>query len=314
MSVILISCEKEETITTETSVEDKGYVVENGTIRFKSLLNFDKLSRSLMQMTTYDLINFRKSLGFVTLYDSYYAQNAVVDSTKINKVGDIYLASLLNCDGVLVVGDTTVKIFDENAYIIPNTNFNNFSEIQNDEELCKNICISKVKHTNYYNAVIESESGMQKFRGTKNQDGEIFTTTKLGTKYLREEKVILSAFCTTPLFVGSVLCNWSVLGASISGEARNKDVLWGSFWSGWFKDEIYYAYLEVNSGFTSYNSLPNTRYRISRNSYPAQQNVVYYECTWTDPYTDCTIINMDVTYTYQKNPNSSRIVKNINWQ
>jgi hypothetical protein len=68
VSVIFISCEKEETISTETTVEDKGYVVENGYIRFYSKETFINSINYISSLSNIEREKWERKINFTSQY------------------------------------------------------------------------------------------------------------------------------------------------------------------------------------------------------------------------------------------------------
>ncbi len=68
VSVIFLSCEKEETITNETTVEDKGYVAENGYIKFNSKETFINSIDYISSLSNIEREKWERKINFASQY------------------------------------------------------------------------------------------------------------------------------------------------------------------------------------------------------------------------------------------------------
>ena len=83
----LTSCEKEEVTIATSNLSNnqfsKGFVIENGYIKFNSIHSYDSIIRTLFELDHSELKSFTNSLGYTTLYDFNHKTGLPVDSIKI---------------------------------------------------------------------------------------------------------------------------------------------------------------------------------------------------------------------------------------
>ncbi len=306
MSVIFVSCEKEETINTETNVENKGYVVENGYIRFKSIYSYDSIIKSLTTLNRNQLLNFKASLKYTTLYDIYRLDETPIDS--INKrVEDVYLTILLNKEGVLMVGDTILKIVGDNAFLIKNADFGTLAKIDEgiDVKNYQNVKLSI--HSNQLN-VVDPNNQMMKLRGTETAYDNWLYTEYEDNKPVRYERVQFGAFCVVSPFWPFGL---TYIGAKMTGEAKKKGFL--GIWTSWFNDEIVSGSITINSGKwgPAGNCTNNVVTGGSVFNIPDKEFKIGLEY---GPTNNLHAKDLNVTYKYIKTAGYSLQTKNIIWE
>lgn len=263
-----------------------------------------------MELDHSELKSFTNSLGYTTLYDFNHKTGLPVDSIKI-QTQDVYLSMLLNKDGILMIGDTILKITENDAFIIEDGNFETVKQINsrmNTSKLKNVIVKSHSKNLNPINDVSE----MRKLRGTESKyDGFVQTgLTKSGTNYPREERVEFSAFSVVSPFWPFGL---TYIGAKMNGEARQKDVWWGKYWGSWFNDEINYGEITINSGKWGpennciENIVPGTKVFNT-----ADKEMKY--AREYGPTNNLHAKNLSVTYKYRKTPGFSIHSTTIVWE
>lgn len=306
---VLTGCSNNEDAL--ASVQKKstlGYEVLDGTVKFENYKTYDAVCNKMYEMSYSELENWRSTLKISSLYDSYINQIVPIDSTKAEiRVGDNVVAMLLNNKGILIVGDTTINVIDGYVYKVPTKDIKKLEALQTNPESWNDLGIKRFKHTNYFvecKVEVKTPTGMQKFTGTKDQDGEVYDFTPAG-KRRRQEKVILSAFSERSLNEGG---SYRV-GAGMRGVARNKDIAWGTWWGSWFNDEIYYGKISINSGQYVAGT---TTFQIGPLGGLITPNTTGGSYSINSLYQP-DVKTMNVTYEYQKNSNSTRITKNIVW-
>lgn len=321
--IVLSSCDKNEIDALKLNqdfrnaqniVTYSGYKIENGYIRFDNIESYDSITKAMSNFSNTELIGFKSSLGFTSLYDVYNKLGSPIDSTN-NRVKDDNLSILLNQNGILMVGDSILKIVGENAYIITDANFSTLDKISKGIDVThdKNV-LTRIhsKTLKYSKSLSESNNGMMKLRGGESAyDGFVQTgLKKSGTNYASEERVKLGAFCVISPF-------WpfgdTYIGAEMNGEARNKDVWWGKYWGDWFNHKINYGKITINSGkwgpsgncindvVTGFQefTVPDTEFKIGER-YGATNNLYAKD--------------LSVTYVYRKTAGYSLHTTTIVWE
>jgi len=170
----LSSCSKNENELAAVAVKkvSNGYVLENGYIKFDNMATYFRIYNNLSKATESELETWNKVLPFKTLkssteeIDAKNNANITADvdpDAPISNVKDRVLFSLLNENGVLVCGDTIVKLKDNYLFIIPNKNFKMLAQINNLQDASSFTGVTKYKFcTEVKPTLKENNNGMQK--------------------------------------------------------------------------------------------------------------------------------------------------------
>lgn len=307
--LFFISCEKENvTIENKSEVIENMFSIKDGYVYFENVLLYDKVVKSMSLMDNAELESFRKNIKIQSLYDSFKEnENSEIEN---HPVEDEILTMLLNNDGLLVVGDTILKILNDNAYLICDGDF------QKAEMISKGVISDKgviIKSHSQTFKVKNTFNGMQKLRGTETQTFPVYNNPALtmpgDESVAREERVKLKAFCVISPFWPFGL---TYIGAEMEGEARHQNGWFGS-WGSWFNDEIQYGTITINSG--KYGIPPNYTQNVTTGgasfTSPLKEFKIGLEYGATN---NLYVQNLNVTYTFKKNPWSAHTVKNIIWE
>lgn len=306
---VFLSCDKEpENIESKNNSIENMFKIKDGYVYFESVILYDKVVKAMSLMNYHDLEAFKNHINIQSLHD-FTRENENPDSEN-KHLEDEILAMLLNKDGILVVNDTILKIVNDEAFLICDGDFGKLEMISKGE--FPNMNIIQKPFTKKLR-VSNSESGMQKLRGTETEIFPVVNTPALThpTKpsIAREERVKLKAFCVISPFWPFGL---TYIGAEMEGEARHENGLFGG-WGSWFNDEIQYGTITINSG--KYGIPPNYTQDVTTGgasfTTPLKSFKIGLEYGASN---NLHVQNLNVTYTYKKNPWSAHTVNNIIWQ
>ncbi len=156
ITFVLTGCSKnEDALATIASTKvTEGYVVKDGYIKFDNKESYLKVYKKLSTASELELKIWNSNLPFKSLKNIFDAnlilerenvKSDVDPTTPISEIKDKALYSLLNEKGVLMCGDTIVKIKEGNLFIIPNNDFTIVEKITNGEDVSNLKDITKQK-------------------------------------------------------------------------------------------------------------------------------------------------------------------------
>lgn len=149
----LVSCDQNDI----AKKLDRGYEVKDGYIKFKSINDYKVLYELLSNSSVEELNIWNSTIGFKTL-EVKYREDGIeryIMNAPINDESDIVLntsrlhtalASMFNDDGILLIGDTILKVKDDYIFEIQNGDFELVDSINKDINFSSDIVI-KQNHT-----------------------------------------------------------------------------------------------------------------------------------------------------------------------
>lgn len=288
----MTSCGKNEVELASVApiINTNDYIVENGIIKFDNKESYLKVYNRLSTASELELKIWNNNLPFKTLKNSFDA-NLILESkniksdvdplTPISEIKDKALYLLLNEEGVLMCGDTIVKMKDGYLFIIPNSNFESLNEISNLQDVTTFTSIFKQKLcTEIKPTIKQNPVGMQKIL----EHSALSYVTSTYREFVHyEANVIWPLFAPNPY-----------LEIKLSGVGQNLFI----YWQPPFAHEMDYGRVVINgSTWTD----PNNKYPFSYDS-AFQYNVKWVTkqlplpSSWPNFSFD-----MNVDYTYKMN-------------
>lgn len=222
--------------TKSLNVENEDYFqVIDGCLKFKDYDNYIVVNELLMNKTNDELKEWKSSFDYISLYDEYQRispleyfeekdYNVVMDQDTINnKVKSSMYATLLNSRGMLMIGDTILKVKDEYTYMVKNGNMDVVRMIEEGKDVSAFDSIERSRHTIFLTSKTRNTSQTPVYKVSSS----------------RREFVQLNAFISGS---GS-----SLLTMEIKGRAQKKSLWWGID----FEDELAWGQIFTNGGYYS---------------------------------------------------------------
>jgi hypothetical protein len=309
----LTSCEKEEVTIATSNLSNnqisKGFVIENGYIKFDNINAYMALYESLSGATEAELNKWNVTLPFKSLevkYNENKTSDYISDSNSnetispklnTNRLNSV-LASMFNDKGVLVINDTILKIKNEYLYTITNGDFALLDEIENDSDL-KDDNVLRTLHTIRLKETNNSEpEGLQKSIDDRTL---VFYTSKKTREHVTFEAYLSGGF----------------IRFEMKGWYQYKG------WFGWelFPDASPMVYAQINANGTHGDNNVNT-------NNPAIENVKALNIGFYVGSNPTVPFNLNVTFSYKKTNSKAYIhewegtetttagtySRNYNWQ
>jgi hypothetical protein len=148
--VTLASCSKDADLTTKatTAQTSADFTTENGYIKFKNQKAYLDAYTRISNASETELKIWNNQLPFKTLRSTNEENNKVSQDSTINQNSDdLTLNSLLNKDGIMVCGDSIIKLKGEYLYFITNGNFELIRKIESGEDISNEKNIFKKRHS-----------------------------------------------------------------------------------------------------------------------------------------------------------------------
>lgn len=279
LTFTLTSCDKDEQINLELANNEKGYTVENGYIKFKSIQDYKDLYEKLSTASELELNAWNENLPFKSLeakykddkVESYVCDNNISDDINYHlntKRLNATLASMYNENGVLVINDTILKIKDEYLYTIVNGDFSLIDKIESNN-LDNTDFVTKEKHTVIVDPVnVDGVEGLQKTISDR--------TLVFYTSSTEREHVTFEAFLSG-----------GYIRFEMKGQHQNKVV----FWLPPVEDELIYGKIDAsgtygNAGYSTNNPVLYNEKMIYLQQYVGMPAGIPFA--------------LNVTYTYKK--------------
>lgn len=159
------ACEKENEINApNTSKNDMlvfdGYTIQDGYLKFDSQESYDKSYKQLSQLSDDKLKEWNDNLPIKTLYTVYYENNIpefFVTDYELEYEAPTYIindkrttdvfATMLNVHGVVMYGETLIKVQDEFLYKITDCDSLTAKLIANGANIPNTLKYEKIRHT-----------------------------------------------------------------------------------------------------------------------------------------------------------------------
>lgn len=244
--------------------------VKDGVIKFKDA---DALCTAFLNPEVVNTAKLRSnSINFKTLGNKYAelekayelmvvseegeSKESTFDDFIENRVRSRILADFLNEDGIMLVGDSAIKVVGDYAYSTHVDNYNQLLQLtENDLEADKDINVNRI-----IEPLVLEDSDLQ----TKGATGVTYERTPvfvLTNNSKRREHVKFNPY----LFV--VQNAQTEIVIEMEGRAQTKKIF--GIWGNTFSDEMAWAEIHLNSGSWNYNQPPV-------GGYPTPQGTNYF--------------------------------------
>jgi hypothetical protein len=249
LAVLNYSCnELDDEAVSKYEISNGDFIVKNGYLKFNNSACFLNTVSNLSNMKYEDIVKWKSKYPFVSLQEMYDNRSALLretnDSTLLdsNELSSIVLTNLFNERGILLIGDTIIKINGELSCVIVDGDFNTLQSIEMGADL------SELKNVKIENHTIKLSSG--------DDDVQLRSTQRTIVHNVSSKRREYVSFTTEVNNVNGML----FLYADMRGHAQTKDLFW---WGFNFADEFVSAKLSVNCGYYTYDTNPTTQYSIA---------------------------------------------------
>jgi hypothetical protein len=220
------------------SVEGLGIEVRNGCLAFNNSANYLATFNYLSALPYNELEKWCKKYDYTTLKTRY--DNEDVNSNKIGDFDDVdtdrilssILSHLFNERGILIIGDTIIKIEGAYAYSITDGDVSTIEKIENGEDVNSEINVKVYKHT----LKLTPEKCL--LEGVQLRDSETSAVLWISDNKKRREYV---KYITEI----NVVNDFATLYIELHGRAQNKFTF---FWGLAFDDEMVSAQISILGG------------------------------------------------------------------
>lgn len=284
-------------------ISNGDFIVKNGYLKFNNSASFLNTVSYLSIMKYEDIVKWKSKYPFVSLQEMYDNRSALLretnDSTLLdsNELSSIVLTNLFNERGILLIGDTIIKINGELSCIIVDGDFNTLQSIEMGADM------SMLKNVKIQNHTIKLCSS--------DEDVQLRSTQRTAVHNVSSKRREYVSFTTEVNIVDGML----FLYADMRGHAQTKDLFW---WGFNFADEFVSAELSINSGgYYTFDTNPTTQNPIALSS----SGVVTGETivSYNKPLgllQNCggvSVNNFNVTYDFNKDESWGPQTRTITW-
>lgn len=303
LALFYYSCDEHDDVTgINYESSNENFIVKDGYLRFNNSACFLNTVSSLSNLQYDDIVKWKSKYAFVSLQEMYDNRSALLretnDSTLFdqNELSSIILTNLFNERGILLIGDTIIKIKEEHSYVIVDGDFNTLQSIEMGADL------SELKNVNIEKHTIKLCSSDDDVQLRSTQRTAVYNVSSKRREYV--------SFTTEVNDVSGML----FLYADMRGHAQTKLVWWGFN----FADEFVSAKLSVNSGgYYTYKTNPTTQNSIGSSSsgVVTGQTIVSYNqpLGMLENCGGVSVKNFKVTYDFNKDESWGLQTRTITW-
>jgi hypothetical protein len=248
---------------TKAKAQLEKVVIADGVVKFKDgealcaailnpeIVNTAKLNSNNTNFKTLGskYIELEKSYNLMVVNKEVEGGKSTIDDSIENRVRSRILADFLNEDGIMIVGDSAVKVIGDYAYSTSINNYNKLSQLtENELRSYKNVSVNRI-----IEPLVSDDSAIQTkgSSGGKYERSPVFILTNNSK---RREHVTFNAYLL------NIANAQTEIVVEMEGIAQIKQIL--GIWGGSFSDEMVWGEIHLNSGSWEYNPPPAGGYPI----------------------------------------------------
>jgi hypothetical protein len=282
--------------------EKTGVVVKDGYLVFQNMDSFKSTVALLSAMPNYEQKIWSSRFDYISLETIYDKEDALLANTEgldmnTNRISSKIFTHLFNERGILMIGNTIVKVQDQYAYSITDGDFSTLEKIEKGENLSNLDNIKMYAHTRKLTKVQSSL-----LRDARTSD-ILWTSSdnkrREYVKYITEINVIDGA---------------TYLIAELHGRAQNKFTF---FWGLAFDDEMVNAKISLVSGTWTCYEAPGKTYDFESFTGNTYYNVEYTGFPQfiglSNNLGDVTAHDLKIKYTYLKHTGITSVTETLTW-